>query len=73
MGYSNWSATSSLATKANYLPTTEEAILTASDKAANDYFGWSVAISSDGSRVAIGAYRADPSGITDAGKAYVFS
>jgi hypothetical protein len=73
MGYSNWSATNTLTTKANYLPTTEEAILTASDKAANDYFGYSVAISSDGSRCIVGAYNADPDGITDAGKAYIFT
>jgi lipopolysaccharide export system protein LptA len=48
----------------------QEAILIASDKAANDNFGTSVSISGD---VAIvGANLADPSGITNAGKAYIF-
>jgi hypothetical protein len=51
----------------------EEAILVASYKATSDYFGWSVSINSDGSRVVIGAAYADPGGITSAGKAYIFA
>ena len=51
----------------------EEAILVASDKAASDYFGYSVSINSDGSRVVIGARYASPGGTTDAGKAYILS
>ena len=51
---------------------TEEAILTASDKAASDQFGYSVSISSDGSRVVIGAHSADSNSIENAGKAYIF-
>jgi hypothetical protein len=48
----------------------QEAILTASDKAANDNFGNSVSISGD---VAIvGAYYASPDRTIDAGKAYIF-
>ena len=73
MSLSNWSSTNSLTSKSSYLPTTEEAILTASDKAQSDSFSWSVSISGDGSRVAVGAYAADPSGIVNAGKAYIFT
>ncbi|CAH0380210.1 unnamed protein product [Pelagomonas calceolata] len=43
--------------------------LTASDAAAGDYFGYSVAI--DGSTIVIGAYR-DNDGGSDSGSAYVF-
>jgi hypothetical protein len=45
----------------------------ANDKAANDQFGCSVAISSDGTGCIVGSQYADPSGITNAGKAYIFS
>jgi len=48
----------------------EEAILTASDKAADDWFGYSVSIY--GNVAIVGAYGADPGGVTDAGKAYIF-
>ena len=43
--------------------------LTASDSAAYNYFGWSVAI--DGATVVVGAWRNDDSGC-DSGSAYVF-
>jgi hypothetical protein len=62
-----------LTTKANYLPTAEEAIITASDKAAGDQFGWSVDIASDGSRCIVGAHHAGPSGIFSAGKVRIFA
>lgn len=52
---------------------TQNAKLVANDRATNDYFGISVAISADGSRCVIGAYAADVSGIADAGAAYVFT
>ena len=52
---------------------TEEFKLTASDKAASDYFGWSVSIAADGSRVIVGAFFSDPGGTTNAGAAYVFT
>ena len=45
--------------------------LTASDGAANDYFGYSVSISSDGTTALIGAYTDDDKG-ADSGSAYVF-
>jgi len=50
----------------------EVAKLTASDKAATDYFGHSVSISSDGSTAIVGAYLEDPSGFGNAGSAYIF-
>ncbi|UCG17078.1 MAG: hypothetical protein JSV19_03410, partial [Phycisphaerales bacterium] len=49
---------------------TEQAKLTASDAAADDHFGWSVAVSGD--TVVIGAHFADPAGVSKAGAAYVF-
>ena len=50
----------------------KETKLTASDKAATDRFGYSVSVSSDGTTVVVGAYAADPSGVSDAGVAYVY-
>jgi hypothetical protein len=50
----------------------QEAKLAASDKAASDYFGRSVSINADGTKVVIGAYQADPDGISNAGAAYIF-
>jgi hypothetical protein len=49
---------------------TQQAKLTASDSAANDRFGNSVAISGDAA--VVGAYADDHAGGTDAGSAYVF-
>ena len=51
---------------------TQQSILSASNKNINAYFGWSVSITGDSSRIVIGAYQADPGGTTDAGAAYVF-
>ncbi|MEI7911858.1 MAG: choice-of-anchor D domain-containing protein [Verrucomicrobiota bacterium] len=45
--------------------------LSASDKAVSDWFGVSVAISGD--TALVGAYGANPGGLTDAGSAYVFT
>jgi len=53
----------------------EEAILTASDGNAGDYFGYqlnSLSFSYDSSILVIGAYNANVSGNTNAGKAYIF-
>ncbi|MCF7695940.1 FG-GAP repeat protein [Mycetohabitans sp. B2] len=54
---------------------TEQKKLTASDKAEDDYFGHSVAISDDGQTVVVGAYRSGPyaGGSKRAGAAYVFT
>ncbi len=50
---------------------TQQAKLVASDAASSDYFGSSVAISGD--TIVVGATGEDPSNITDAGSAYVFT
>ena len=50
---------------------TQEAKLTASDKAATDNFGWSVSLSGD--RALVGAHVSDPGGTSGAGAAYVFA
>ena len=49
---------------------TETAKLTASDKAASDYFGYSVSISGD--NAIVGAHYTNPGGTSDAGSAYIF-
>lgn len=49
---------------------TQEAKLVASDRAANDFFGLNVAIS--GNYAVVGAEYSDPSGMPDAGAAYVY-
>ena len=49
----------------------EQAKLTASDGAVYDYFGYSVAVSGDGSTAVIGAHRDDDRGI-NSGSAYIF-
>ena len=51
---------------------TEEAKLTASDKATGDNFGFDVAISSDGTRCVIGAWTRTESGLTLCGAIYIF-
>ena len=50
----------------------EKAALTASDAAANDYFGRSLAISKNGDYAVIGAYQEDASG-TNTGSVYIFN
>ncbi|MCG3126732.1 MAG: hypothetical protein CHACPFDD_01585 [Phycisphaerae bacterium] len=49
---------------------TQEAKLVASDNAADDHFGWSVAIRGD--LVAVGSVWDDHTGLTDAGSVYLF-
>lgn len=66
MSESQWSAVSSLTTKANYLPTGEEAILSASG--VTTYFGSSVAVNENGNYAIIG----DPNDNTQKGAAYIF-
>jgi hypothetical protein len=52
---------------------TQQAKLTASeDAAANDHFGYSVSISSDGNTAIVGSYGDDDGG-TDSGSAYIFT
>ena len=52
---------------------TQEATLTASDKAANAYFGRSVAMNAAGDRIVVGASGATADGLTLAGKVYTFT
>jgi hypothetical protein len=54
---------------ANYFHGTRQFV--ASDGAADDYFGWSVAVSSDGSTVVVGAQYDDDKGASS-GSAYVY-
>lgn len=50
----------------------EEATLLASDGAGSDYFGWSVALSGDGTRAFVGAVLDDTPGAPDSGSARAF-
>lgn len=50
----------------------QEAIFTASDTAAGDYFGSAVSMTSDGSRIIVGAHSAS-NGSISCGAAYIFS
>lgn len=52
---------------------TQQQKLTASDAATDDYFGYSVAISSDGNTAIVGAWYNDNNSNTDNGAAYVFT
>lgn len=73
LGYSNWSSVISFNTKISYYPTVEQAVLTASDKAAYDLFGSCVVLDTTGTRVAIGAPKATPNGYGSyRGKVYIF-
>lgn len=49
------------------------AFISSSDKAAGDRFGFSVAINSAGNRIAVGASESTVSGISQAGKVYIFN
>ena len=51
----------------------EEKVLTQSNGAKDDWFGYSVALSSDGATLAVGAVYADPNGNTDSGSVSVFA
>jgi collagen type VII alpha len=51
---------------------TQQQKLTASDAATSDLFGWSVALSSDGSTAVVGAYSEDTSPSSNNGAAYIF-
>ncbi len=51
----------------------QQAKLLASDKSAQDYFGYSVALSGDGNIPVIGAWAEDDSGTSESGAVYIFS
>jgi hypothetical protein len=46
--------------------------ITASDKVANDQFGFSTAVSSDGTTIIVGTPNDDPGGQSNQGSAYIF-
>lgn len=71
-GQSEWSDVRHIKTRSSWLPVNEQQILTAADKVAADNFGIRVSISADGTRLVVGAYFADPSGLSAAGKAYIY-
>lgn len=73
LGYSDWSPVVKLTTRDQYLPSIEIGTLTAYDKAAQDQFGASVALSSDGLRLAVGASNKTVAGLASAGKVYVYT
>jgi hypothetical protein len=57
----------------DWVNATQTCKLTASDKAAGDAFGFASSISSDGSTIAVGSYKATIGAITGAGAVYLFS
>jgi hypothetical protein len=50
----------------------QEAKIVASDRLANDTFGWSVAISGDSSRIVVGAVNVDNNSVSNVGAVYIF-
>lgn len=69
---SAWSNPITFTTRAVSIPSTETAILMASNKAASDGYALSVAISTDGTRLVIGSWQSDVAGLSNAGSAYVY-
>ena len=63
-GYSNWSSTINFTTKLVFTPTTEEAAIVSSPRAANDVFGHCVGTNSLGTVLAVSALGAATSNIT---------
>ena len=63
-----WSANLAIDTRVSYTPTSEYAKLIASDAATSDLFGAAVAISSDGTRIVVGAHGK----ATSTGSVYIY-
>lgn len=70
--YSDYSPTITFTTKTTFIPQSEEAKLTASDKATNHLFGYGVAVDSTGTRVAVGAPSAVNGSAVATGAVYIF-
>lgn len=70
--YSDWSLSTSFTTKAVFLPISEEAIVSASDKVNNQMLGYSIAISADGTRVVVGVPYSTVGANDYCGAAYVY-
>ena len=51
----------------------QAAKITGSGVVSNDYFGESVSLNSGGNVMLVGAYLANPNGVSDAGSAYIFT
>lgn len=67
--YSEWSNVISFVTEQYFIPSGEVQILMADTPVSNDWFGWGVDITGDGSRIVVGASGDD----SDTGTAYVFT
>jgi hypothetical protein len=72
LGASSWSEYSSFSTRLSFTVEFEQAKLVPADGAGGDYFGISVAISSDGNTAIIGANLDDDKG-TDSGSVYIYT
>ena len=72
---SGWSNVANIArgTMVDDIPKNEEAKLVNSDPADSDKFGYSISISNDGSRVAVGTYSKLGTAVAGQGAAYIFS
>lgn len=71
-GTSEWSEMTHVKTRQSWLPINEQAIVTASDKAASDSYSQAISLSADGSRMAIGAYLRNSASLADSGAVYVY-
>ena len=58
-GYSSWSSTINFTTKSVFTPTTEEAAIIGTPRAANDYFGKAIGVNSLGTLLVVGAPNAE--------------
>ena len=68
----DWSGTKVFTTKSAFLPTSETTVLSASDAVDQDYFGYSVAISGDGTTIAVSSSNSSLDG-TDKGSTYIYT
>lgn len=68
----SWSQPYAITTKSSYKLNIEIGSVVASDAAVGDFFGGDTALSTDGSRLIVGAYAADVSGTSNAGVAYIY-
>lgn len=71
-GYGPWSTAINFTTKNSFVASSEQGILLASDPTPNDYFGFSVALSTDGSYAVVGAYNKTGATGNGQGAVYVF-
>lgn len=72
MGTSDWGTPVSFSTKTSYSNVNEQAKLLASNGVAGDRLGYSIAINTNGTTIAVGTVYDDDKG-TNAGAAYIFA